>query len=480
MQNFVTQTLHFFERRKKHGGAGVGDFEGKCVAALREKFASTKHLSVAESNKVSTLLDQSLLSEDSKGLCQQDLLACTNEKGTCGGRPPKKARNIQDLLQVPGAAEALPGAAAAASKKVYQNHDYIENYFTEAEWQMAKSMIQSNTLTPSALATLACTGMTRCGWFDIEECDFKKIVGAFGCLGAAAPVCGLAGLETVKKLKKATAAARPKTITEELVRDFPEDPKNLPEPWLGFSQRNGPLVVSPYPRELVRLSQSQTPGRNTHWSVKAQKVAAQNMLALGDLTTRSVPMLQHQLPQHPGNDVQQQLLQQLLFLQQQQRQLQQRWLLQQPQWARESSTTVEECAESPPTMGSYGGARVPSPAASVSPGSSRAASPDDAGRNQSMPATARSTLAASSQLSKAAHVHEGPLAAAGPATLSSTAFQGMAAAMPSTLSSAGAAPAGPKMDIADVLQLSGEICRTRSRVQRARRRRKQRRNRRQS
>ena len=297
---YITESIQFLDRTKRCSAAAA-EFEQGAVAQIQKRIEVAK-IGVAESNKISTLLKESQLTEENKANLEKLLVQATKKPGdeVSVGRPQKRQRSVSDLLGLlpsPAAAGLVAPAEAGLRKRQLQSHEYLENYFKQEEWDRAAQMLSLGSFSGSALATMACTAMTRCGWFDIDESDYKKVIGIFGILGPGAPVSGSAGLESVRLLKKAVAAARPRTIEHELVQNFPEDPAALPEPWLGFSQRNGPLVKCPADLGLVRLHQSQAPGRSTHWSVKAEgrMTAGNSQLAVlnkkGASASVNIPML---------------------------------------------------------------------------------------------------------------------------------------------------------------------------------------------
>lgn len=296
---YITESIKFVDRQKLCEGEPAG-FELGVVAQIQKRIEVAK-IGVAESNKICTLLKESQLTEEIKANLEKLPVQATKKPGdeVSVGRPQKRQSSVSDLLGLPSPAAAglVAPAEAGLRKRQLQSHEYLENYFNQEEWDRAAQMLSLGRLSGSALATTACTAMTRCGWFDIDENDYKKVIGIFGILGPGAPVSGNAGLESVRLLKKAMAAARPRRIEHELVQNFPEDPAALPEPWLRFSQRNGPLVKCPADLGLVRLHQSQAPGRSTHWSVKAEgrMTASNSKLAVlnkkGASTPVNIPML---------------------------------------------------------------------------------------------------------------------------------------------------------------------------------------------
>ena len=188
--------------------------------------------------------------------------------------------------------------------------------------------------------------MLRSGCLRVREADYAIAVGKLGAAGVT--VAGPEGKAIVDELKRVVARLRRQAAadTDHLVEDFPENPADLPEPWLTRCQADGPLVPCPFGTATVEWFSKQTPGRKSHWSMKANEAEAPSSQQLAPWQRPDMPALPPQM-QMQQMQMQMQMLAPWQQMQMQQLQQMQRMLSTQPQ--------------QPPLLQFYGHSRLQPP-----------------------------------------------------------------------------------------------------------------------
>jgi hypothetical protein len=162
-----------------------------------------------------------------------------------------------------------------------QSHLFLENYFTVKDWQAMSTISKMAQPDYRAAGGLIVRAMLRCGWLKVAEVDWK-IPLSFLALSARLECMGSAGTGTKNFLVKLHAALKkhlPDHVKQSsLPMMYPECPTDLLEPWLSYSQTDGPLALCP-PAQATALQdlRAAIPTRNTHWTCKME---AKNPIAL--------------------------------------------------------------------------------------------------------------------------------------------------------------------------------------------------------
>ena len=246
MLAFITSRLKFIDNCRKNNC--LMDKETAVVDLIAVKIADGKqrNFKMAESIEIADAVNSSSLSEENKMRLSQIIAGHTNI-----GLPPVNRDDLQDSDQAK-----------------YQVNDFVENYFTEGEWLWAAANVSSSTT--NELAGMISKAIFRSGWYHISQIDFAKVVGTFGGLNGfdAQGKEGLAVVQRLKKNHKSMKAGLTDTDLHMLVQIFPEEPLELPEPWLSQSQCNGLLTKCKRLQETVDHWKRVTPARKSHWSVK--------------------------------------------------------------------------------------------------------------------------------------------------------------------------------------------------------------------
>ena len=162
------------------------------------------------------------------------------------------------------------------SPTLKQSHNYFQHYMTRPEWE---SLCSSDFALTKKLSILV-MAMFRCGWFLHSEGQLASVIAILRCVGGVnSPQESMRALEELKvqiAKRKTHEGYAIRGGAYNLIREFPENPKLLPQPWLAVAFRNGALIESPVNPDTLAHEIAITPIRRSHCSVK-DKFAGRGM-----------------------------------------------------------------------------------------------------------------------------------------------------------------------------------------------------------
>ena len=147
--------------------------------------------------------------------------------------------------------------------KQHQTNDFFENYLLQEEWDRLP------TLSDEGCCALLSTAMNRCGFLFCDEPQKAMVVGLLGLCGKE--VWGTPGLLLLSKLKINLRQIK-KNVTVPLSRRlmvYPENPYELPEPWLSQAFATGLLVICPFHASSVHINKHLPVCRKNNQAVTA-------------------------------------------------------------------------------------------------------------------------------------------------------------------------------------------------------------------
>ena len=175
-----------------------------------------------------------------------------------------------------------PALQAGAEAKKKQSHMFFENYFTMQDWQGMQIISCMAKPDYRAAAGIVARAMIRCGWLQVEEADWKIPI-SFLAMSARMHCQGSAGTgvkDFMMKLHGSLKNALPAAMKESpLIEMYPLCPIDLLEPWLSFSQADGPLAQCPGDQvQRLQFIRSSIPTRGSHWTCKMEGILPRGQL----------------------------------------------------------------------------------------------------------------------------------------------------------------------------------------------------------
>lgn len=253
--------------------------------ATKAKLCSKKFFTPEETVSLSEVLKKSSFSEAAKDELLQEVL--------------RRSEGAIDKTRSAGRPKSVDTAK--------QSHQFFEQYLTEKDWDTLHFLCKMTVPDWRVGAATVVRCMLRCGWLKVQEDEWKFPL-ALLQLGASIDTWGSSGTalkETMLKIhEQQKQKLTPELLRAPLIEAFPMSPAELPEPWLSYSQSDGPLIDCPleHTAELQR-SLSWQPTRRSHWTCKVQQREGLGLKALtGELAQpvkQPKPVMKLQLSSQP-------------------------------------------------------------------------------------------------------------------------------------------------------------------------------------
>ena len=220
-----------------------------------------------EEECVSRVLEKIALSQPQKILDTMSMMECIQNSSFKKDNIEKIIIAITARTEVGEFREAAP----PNSPVLKQMHNYFQHYMTKSEWE---SLCSSEIELPAKLSILV-MAMFRCGWFLHTEGQLASVIAILRCVGFVTT-----GLESLRALEELKAQIAKRKSCESyaikgvnLIPEFPENPKLLPQPWRMVAFQNGQLIESPVLQETLAHEMALTPCRRSHCLVRDNSAA---------------------------------------------------------------------------------------------------------------------------------------------------------------------------------------------------------------
>ena len=192
-----------------------------------------------EEECVSRVLEKIALSQPQKILDTMSMMECVRDSSFKKDNIEKIIIAITARTEVGECSQAEP----PNSPILKQIHNYFQHYMTRPEWE---SLCSSEFALTAKLSILV-MAMFRCGWFLHHEGQLASVIAILRCVGFVTTAQeSLRALEELKaQIAKRKSSESYAIKGDNLIREFPENPKLLPQPWRMVAFQHGQLIESP-------------------------------------------------------------------------------------------------------------------------------------------------------------------------------------------------------------------------------------------